>query len=352
PTESATLTSPYRQEPFTPSPRRLARLREGALALVLVARTVWHDVALRRFYLRVGAAQAIVTLVLGVFAALVIFEDDDDRPGARHARLQRRAKSAVVTEEPDEQGIVIKGDQGTIVINPRGVDIRPNGSAPAGDESAPAPASASPRPGRHVEVRSGRDGKGPRVSVHVTTDDDDDHDEDDGATAARHDRPHGGDADADADQATGGRPGAAARLMAFWGKLVTLYGALVAIGWGVVALSRDYHDVISREASLRLNLPPEDPPLVPRVRLNVDWIKTRLQRRFRGFMLFTLGVPPLWALSFFVVLPLMGINRVWAVFDSDSVVSRLYGLLAAGWGAYWLIVFTGAKTALAWADEH
>ncbi|MCU0686388.1 MAG: hypothetical protein MUF34_29775, partial [Polyangiaceae bacterium] len=51
PTGSAPLTSPYRQEPFTPSLPRLARVREGALALVLVARTVWADATLRRFYL-------------------------------------------------------------------------------------------------------------------------------------------------------------------------------------------------------------------------------------------------------------------------------------------------------------
>lgn len=373
PTGSAPLTSPYRQEPFTPSLPRLARVREGALALVLVARTVWADAALRRFYLRVAIAQSALTLFLGFFAIQSIFDDDgDDDQGGRHRRRRREAKGVVVSEVPGDQGIVIKGDKSTIVINPRGFDIRSNDEdstppgaesaesaeaddapAPPGSEGAAAPASPSapnrakaPQP--RFRVGPFRQGQGPRVSIHHTSDDDDD-DSDEGASAA------GDESDDDHEskgEVTTSSWGVQTRLAAFWRKLVTCYGALVAIGWVIVALSRDYHDAIAREASLRLNLPPEDPPLVPRVRLNLPWLKAKLKRRFRGFILFTLGVPPLWALSFFVVLPLMGINHLWSVFDTGPVISRLYGLLAALWGAYWLIVFTGAKTALAWAHER
>jgi hypothetical protein len=186
----------------------------------------------------------------------------------------------------------------------------------------------------------------------MSDDDDDDDDGSNGASAAGSDNDDDREAREDRGEVTTSRWGVQTRLAAFWRKLVAFYGALVAIGWCIVALSRDYHDAIAREASLRLNLPPEDPPLVPRVRLNLPWLTTKLKRRFRGFILFTLGVPPLWALSFFVVLPLMGINHLWSVFDTSSVISRLYGLLAALWGAYWLVVFTGAKTGLAWAHER
>lgn len=379
-TGSSLLTSPYRQDPtFTPARARLARMREGAGTLVLVARTVWADQALRRFYLRVAIAQSIATLALGVLAVvLVVVDDEDDRPGRR---AERAAKTAVLAAEGHEKdpkpgrSIVIKGDKSTIVIGPAGVAVSSN-------EAAPAPAASEGAPEGEAALTPGSAGAGSTSATpaaramaraaarlaaaaaaaeargNANDDNDDDNDDGDTKQTKPEARPDPRAVIAtDEENDNGDVPPAAARgrgdrLLAFWAKLGTLYGTLVAVGWCVIALSRDYHDAISREASLRLGLPPEDPPLVPRVRLNLPWVKTRLKRRLRGFLLFTLGVPPLWALSFFVVLPLDGIDYFWDVFDMGSVISRLYGLLAAAWGAYWLIVFTGAKTALAWADEH
>ncbi len=368
PTGSALLTSPYRHPASPPSRTRVARVRDGAGALVLVAQTVWRDPGLRRFYLRVAITQALATLAIGLLVGWALFDDDD----AAHRRAKGEHGKGVVVAVDEarhgDQGIVIESDKRTIVINPRGINIRAHqGAQTAGVESAPpgegaaAPKNAASErrvrataPGRPAEGSGGAD------EVDDEGDDDDDEGGEKSAGAARAGGPprvivRGTIDDDDEAETPPGKasptPGRAERLLAFWGKVVRLYGALVVVGWGVVALSRDYHDAIGREASLRLGLPPEDPPIAPRVRLNVDWLKTKAKRRLRGFLLFTMGVPPLWALSFFVVLPLASIDHVWNVFDTSTVVSRLYGLLAAAWGAYWLTVFTGAKTALAWADE-
>jgi hypothetical protein len=344
PTVSAAPTSPYRKEPpAAPAPSRLERVREGASALVLVARTVWGDLALRRFYLRVATLQALATLALGLLAVSLFIDADDDEPRKHEGK---RPKNVIITTEgakKRDQSIVIKNDKHTVIIGPDGIDVRPADSSVAAAPSG-APSAGSAPPGGAADEDDDKDdgddegeraGAGvaprPKVVVHAEVGEDDEGDE--GEPAA-------------------GREGRKSRLKAFWGKVVAIYGIFVGAGWCVVALSRDYHDAIGREASLRLELPPEDPPVSPRVRLNVGWVKTRIKRRLRGFLLFTLGAPPLWALSFFVVLPLVGINYLWDVFDTSAVISRLYGLLAAAWGGYWLMVFTTAKTQLAWADER
>lgn len=384
-TERAALTTPYRQEPpAAPSPSRFERVREGASALVLVARTVWADLALRRFYLRVATAQAIATLVIGLVAVSLFVDGDDEDEKPQKHKGTRSKTTIVTTDDPSkrDQSIVIKKGNHTVVIGPKGIDVRPADSnaaaTPSGDASADAPQAGHATSGEDDEDNQDKaddEGKG------AGEDKDDDEGKVDGTNANGEDRGKGkrknkhkekgndkragsgpkvvvdgtmtidDDDDDGPTSATVGR-GPGAWLKAFWGKVVAIYGIFVATGWCVVALSRDYHDAIGREASLRLNLPPEDPPVSPRVRLNVDWVKTRIKRRFRGFLLFTLGAPPLWTLSFFVVLPLMGINHVWEVFDTSAVVSRLYGLLAAAWGGYWLVVFTAAKTQLAWVNEH
>lgn len=301
--------SPHRTAP--PAARtRLERMREGAGALVLVAQTLWREPALRRLYLRVAIAQSALTLFFGAFVAWRIFVVD----GESGRPKDEPAKHVALTFDDDPrtkvQGTVIDGDEHTVAI---GADVVADADDAAEDANAKG---ADAEVGRASGAKNG-DGAGedPAASAPVP------------ATSLW------------------------ARLGKLWGTLVKVYTALVVIGWVIIALSRDYHDAIGRELSLRLDLPPEDPPVVPRVRVNFGWMATRMKRRLRGFMLFTLGVPPLWALSCFVVLPLLGLDLIWNVFDTSSVVSRLYGLLAAAWGAYWLVVFTTAKTVLAWAEE-
>jgi hypothetical protein len=53
------------------------------------------------------------------------------------------------------------------------------------------------------------------------------------------------------------------------------------IQWGVIALSRDYHDVLSRAASLLTAIEPEDEELTPRIRLDFPWMRKKLSRRIR-----------------------------------------------------------------------
>ncbi|SEU08913.1 hypothetical protein [Stigmatella erecta] len=116
----------------------------------------------------------------------------------------------------------------------------------------------------------------------------------------------------------------------FWAALLA---ALQLVQWGVIALSRDYHDAIARDASLLTALEPEDGPLTPRVRLNVRWIVKELRHRWRSLVVFVLGTVVLSLLT----LPLPG-SRV------------LMAVLVPLWSAYWVVVFTASKSARAWTD--
>ncbi|SEK52969.1 hypothetical protein SAMN05444354_101800 [Stigmatella aurantiaca] len=116
----------------------------------------------------------------------------------------------------------------------------------------------------------------------------------------------------------------------FWAALLA---ALHLVQWGVIALTRDYHDAIAREASLLTALEPEDGPLTPRVRLNVRWLLKELRHRWRSLVVFVLGTVVL----SFLTLPLPGSGLLMAV-------------LVPLWSAYWVVVFTASKSARAWTD--
>src|SRR6185503_6656076 len=78
-------------------------------------------------------------------------------------------------------------------------------------------------------------------------------------------------------------------------------------------------------------VPPEGAPENPRVRVNRRWLLNKLKRRVRGFLLIGIGAIALWPL--------------WAV---PWVGSELQGVVLSLWAAYWLVVFTVAKTEHAW----
>jgi len=118
--------------------------------------------------------------------------------------------------------------------------------------------------------------------------------------------------------------------LAFWAALFTL---LQVSQWVVIALSRDYHDVIAREASLLTGVAPEDDAIIPRVRLDVPWLRRKVKRRWRALKLFVLGVPAMVVIA----LPFMCF--------SGTVMTAL----SMAWGAWWLVVFTAAKSEHAWA---
>lgn len=113
-----------------------------------------------------------------------------------------------------------------------------------------------------------------------------------------------------------------------------IYTAVHLLQTAVIGLSRDFHTEVSREASLRVGLSPEDPPLRPRIRVNWKWIRRRLARRVRTAMLFAMVTP--------LIYPLLG-------FLPGG--SRLFPVVMAGWGFYWWMVFAAAKSARAWEDE-
>ncbi|HYV48733.1 MAG TPA: hypothetical protein VFA20_27935 [Myxococcaceae bacterium] len=117
------------------------------------------------------------------------------------------------------------------------------------------------------------------------------------------------------------------------GWLVALWGALYGAQFVVIALCRDYHAELSREACLLTGLAPEDPPRAPRPRIDVRWAVLRVKRQFRGWWVITLGIPVCWLIG----LP----------FPGDSVRNALI----AGWVLYWQAVFAASKSQRAWVDE-
>ncbi|MFY1831105.1 hypothetical protein ACN47A_34655 [Myxococcus fulvus] len=119
----------------------------------------------------------------------------------------------------------------------------------------------------------------------------------------------------------------------FW---IALFAAMQLAQWVIIALSRDYHDVISRDASLLTRIEPEDEAFTPHVRLNVQWLRKKVQRRVRAMILFAVGVPA----TVFIVSPLF----------CTGLSSPLITVITSLWGAWWLMVFTAAKSCRAW-DE-
>lgn len=121
------------------------------------------------------------------------------------------------------------------------------------------------------------------------------------------------------------------RQFQFW---AAVFATLQLIQWVVIALSRDYHDAISRDASLLTAVEPEDEPLTPRIRVDVPWMQKKLTRRVRGFWVFLVGLPALVLLA----APLCFAANLLTVFISV-------------WSAYWLVVFTAGKSGRAWEDS-
>ncbi|HLK99325.1 MAG TPA: hypothetical protein VK539_02030 [Myxococcaceae bacterium] len=113
-----------------------------------------------------------------------------------------------------------------------------------------------------------------------------------------------------------------------------LFATMQIVQWIVIALSRDYHDAISRDASLLSAIEPEDEPLTPRVRVDLTWMGKKFSRRVRALIVFGVGVP----IFFLFTAPFGYWDTLW-----------LPAFLL--WTAYWLAVFTTSKTALSWQDK-
>jgi hypothetical protein len=124
----------------------------------------------------------------------------------------------------------------------------------------------------------------------------------------------------------------------FWDSalalVLSIYGALSVAQGVVIALSRDYHAAIARDASLLLGVAPEDPPATPKVRLNVAWIRRKLKQRTRSLLVFLPGL----FLIYLVASP----------FPGRAIVTSI---LTSLWAIYWWVVWTASKSARAWERE-
>ncbi len=124
----------------------------------------------------------------------------------------------------------------------------------------------------------------------------------------------------------------------FWDSALALalsiYGALSVVQAVVVHCRATTAAAIARDASLLLGVAPEDPPLAPRVRLNLAWVRRKLRQRTRSLLVFLPGV----ALISLAALP----------FPEQA---RVTSVLISLWAAYWWVVWTASKSARAWERE-
>jgi hypothetical protein len=128
--------------------------------------------------------------------------------------------------------------------------------------------------------------------------------------------------------------GAPIRFAAEAGLWSVLYATVAAVEWTVIALSRDYHDGVARDASLLTGLPPEDAAKTPRVRIDPRWLWKRLRDKVRGTLVFA------------AIVPLVGLLSLIA-----GIGPYLSAALLTLWGVYWAGVFAASRTVHGWKDE-
>jgi uncharacterized protein involved in cysteine biosynthesis len=129
--------------------------------------------------------------------------------------------------------------------------------------------------------------------------------------------------------------GLAGRFGSLLALLAAIYASLSIAQIAVLAVSRDFHDAVSRELSLLINVAPEDPPLRPRLHLDLPWVRRKANRRMRFFLAFIPGTLVISALCWF--LPMR-----------RTVTS----ILTALWAAYWWMVMTAGQSARAWSPPE
>jgi hypothetical protein len=124
-----------------------------------------------------------------------------------------------------------------------------------------------------------------------------------------------------------------------WSVVVAMWTALWVAQLGVVALSREFHDALSRGLSLKVGLEPEDPAYTPRVRLDLRWMRAKLKRRWRAFWVLVPGIILAAVVGGVLRLPLGS----WL---SAGVQTALTG----AWAATWWVVWTAGKSCRAWVE--
>jgi hypothetical protein len=130
--------------------------------------------------------------------------------------------------------------------------------------------------------------------------------------------------------------GLVGRLGAVLALLTVIYASLGIAQTGILALSRDFHDVLSRDLSLLVNVAPEDPPMRPKVRLDVPWVRRKANRRAQFFMGFLPGTVLIYIVTRFV----------------PHFRAEVTSVLTAVWAAYWWMVMTAGQSARAWSPPE
>ncbi len=120
-------------------------------------------------------------------------------------------------------------------------------------------------------------------------------------------------------------------------------GALALTEWLVIALSREWHDLISVWVSQRAGVPPDEEIAVARVRLNARWVWMKTKRRVQSVFVTLASVLPLLALGVPVWLTLAAVNDALA----GAVITGLVTLVF--W--YWVSVIALGKTSWAWRAD-
>ncbi len=121
-----------------------------------------------------------------------------------------------------------------------------------------------------------------------------------------------------------------------WTWILWFVGVFSMVEGVVVFFSRRYDDWISFHASSIARIRPEElAPKPAEVTFEVRWLVKKLKRRIRGYIVFGAGIP---FLALFQLVPVVG--------------KTLFAIGLTVWGWYWLAIFTTAKSAHAWTDEH
>ena len=129
--------------------------------------------------------------------------------------------------------------------------------------------------------------------------------------------------------------GLVGRLGAVLALLAAIYASLATAQTVVLALSRDFHDALSRELSLLVHVAPEDPPMRPKVRLDLPWVRRKAKRRAWFF----LGLMP-------------GTALIYLVTRFVPFQDKVFSVLTAVWAAYWWMVMTAGQSARAWSPPE
>lgn len=133
--------------------------------------------------------------------------------------------------------------------------------------------------------------------------------------------------------------GLAGRFAAVLALLAAIYASLSIAQIGVLALSRDFHDALSRDLSLLVNVAPEDPPLRPKIRLDLPWVRRKANRRAQFFLGFLPGQ---------ALISVLG----WVLPWHRTLGTVVTTALTTVWAAYWWMVMTAGQSARAWSPPE